>query len=59
LKLRSAIDFTAMSYGEHRDRMTEVVKADTIVAYAETQFRRLNILQAFDVTFTAGCKTSK
>jgi hypothetical protein len=45
-------------YGEHQDGITEIMKADAVVADTETQFGRFDILEALDIAFARGEITS-
>jgi|HubBroStandDraft_4_1064222.scaffolds.fasta_scaffold03042_5 hypothetical protein len=54
----SAVGFAAVFYGEHQDGITEIMKADAVVADAETQLGRLDILESLDIAFARGEITS-
>ncbi len=51
---KSAVGFTTMLDREDEDGVAVVVEADAVVAYAQTQFWRLDLLEAFNVSFAAG-----
>src|SRR6185437_7731563 len=51
---QSAICFAAMFDGEDEDGVTVVVEADAVVANAQAQLGRLDILKSLHVAFTRG-----
>ncbi len=55
---RSAVGFAAVFDGEDHDGVNEIVEADAVVAGAETQFGRFDILEALDIAFACGEVTS-
>jgi hypothetical protein len=50
--------FAAVLYSEDHDGIAEIMKADAVVADAETEFGRLDILEALDIAFARGQRTS-
>lgn len=47
-----------MFYGENQDGIAEIVESHAIVADAEAELWRLNILKALDIAFAGGEITS-
>jgi hypothetical protein len=47
----SAVGFAAVFYGEDQDGVSEIVKADAVVAGAEAELWRLDVLESFDIAF--------
>jgi hypothetical protein len=55
---RLAVGFAAVFYGEDQDGISEIVEAGAIVADAETELWRLDVLEALDIAFAGGEITS-
>lgn len=53
-----AVGFAAVFYGEDQDGISEIVEADAVVADAETELWRLDVLEALDIAFAGGEITS-
>ena len=57
--LRSlAVGFAAVFYGEDQDGVSEIVEADAVVAHAETELGRVDVLESLDIAFAGGKVTS-
>jgi hypothetical protein len=50
----STVSFTAVLDGEYEDGVSEILKAKTVVANAQAQFGRLNVLEALYIAFAGG-----
>jgi hypothetical protein len=47
----SAVGFATVFYGENHNGIAEIVEADAVVADAQTELGRLDILEALDIAF--------
>ncbi len=47
-----------MFYGEDQDGISEIVEANAVVAGAEAELRRLNVLELLDIAYARGEITS-
>jgi len=54
----SAVGFAAVFYGEDQDGVSEIMEADAVVADAEAELWRLDVLEALDIAFVGGEITS-
>jgi hypothetical protein len=48
-----AIGFAAMLYGEDFEGVVPIVKAKPVVAEAQAELRRFDVLESLDIAFTA------
>ncbi len=48
------VGFAAMFYRDDKDGIAEIVKANAVVATAEAELRRLDILDALNIAFASG-----
>jgi hypothetical protein len=53
-----AVGFAAVFYGEDQDGVSEIVEADAVVAHAETELGRFDVLESLDIAFAGGKVTS-
>jgi hypothetical protein len=55
---RLAVGFAAVFYGEDQDGIAEIVEAHAVVADAEAELWRLNVLEVLDIAYAGGEITS-
>lgn len=48
------VSVAAVFYSKQNDRIAQIMEADTIIACAETELRRFDILEAFNIAFACG-----
>ena len=53
-----AVGFAAVFYGEDKDGIAEIVEAYAVVADAEAELWRLNVLEVLDIAYAGGEITS-
>jgi hypothetical protein len=49
-----AVSVAAMAHAKYQDGVSSILKTETVIAGSEAEFRRINVLEAFDIPLCCG-----